>query len=111
MMANAAKTPRMGRSALLIIVLLCYISARPDADLGGGVPGFFRSLEEAVEMKTLRFYRFFGANVRPNKLNLAKDCDYGDPNKIQFCPPALNPMIYANPNLPAGSSEKSRQGL
>jgi hypothetical protein len=95
MMAKSAKTLRMGRSALLVILLLCSISFRSDADLGGGVPGFLRSLEEAVEKKTLRFYRFFGANVRPSKLNLAKYCDYADPNKIQYCPPALNPMNNA----------------
>jgi hypothetical protein len=97
-MANTANPTRMvGRSALLLLFVLCFVPyGEADADFGGGVLGFLRRLEETAAKKTLWFYRFFGANLHPSKLNIAKDCDYDDPNKIQFCPPALNPMAHSS---------------
>jgi hypothetical protein len=104
-MTKAAKPWTMGRSGLLFLLFLCSVPSGANADRGGGVLGFLHSLEETdVEKETLWFYRFFGANLHPSKLNLAKDCDYDDPNKIQFCPPALNPMIYSRPSSAAGSA-------
>jgi len=101
-MVKAVKPKLLGRNVLLVVVLLCSVSYRAKADLSGGVLSFLRGLEEAVEQRTLWFYRFFGSNLHASKWNLAKDCDYDDPNKIQFCPPAVNPVMYANPNLPGG---------
>jgi hypothetical protein len=112
------KSSLVGRSGLLLLLLLssCPPHGANAHLLGGGVLGFLRSLEdeERVGKKTLWFYCFFGANLHPSKLNLAKDCDYDDPDMIQFCPPAINPMVVhsgnpnlpmdSNPNLPVGSS-------
>jgi hypothetical protein len=96
-----APSSLVGRSRLLVLLLLASAPYGSNADLGIGVLGFLLSLEEsAVEKKTLWFYRFFGADLHPSKLNLAKDCDYDDPNKIQFCPPAMNPIVCSNPNMP-----------
>ena len=106
-MAKASTLPVHARKCLFLVVLLCAAPGAVRADFGGGILGFLRSLEETVEKKTLWFYRFFGASLHPSKVNLAKDCDYDDPNKIKFCPPALNPMAYANPNLATSSAEES----
>jgi hypothetical protein len=98
-MAKVVKPAVAGRCVFLIFLLLFSVPNVVDAESGGGVLFFLRSLEETVEKKTLWFYRFFGSSLHPSKLNLAKDCDYDDPNKIQFCPPALNPMIYRSQNF------------
>ena len=100
-MAKANKPLVFCRSGLLVLFLLLSSPHGANAEFGGGVLGFLRNLEFAVEKRTLWFYRFFGANLHPSKLNLAKDCDYNDVEKIRFCPPALNPAMYGdvNPNL------------
>jgi hypothetical protein len=91
-MANAAKPWNLGRSGLLVLLILCSALSGTNADLGGGVLGFLHRLEESTGERTLWFYRFFGANLHSSEVKLARDCDYDDPSKIQFCPPALNPM-------------------
>ena len=100
-MAKANKPLASGRFGLLLLFLLLSAPHGANAEFGGGVLGFLRNLEFAVEKRTLWFYRFFGNNLHPSKLNLAKDCDYNDVEKIRFCPPALNPAMYGdvNPNL------------
>ncbi len=93
--AKAAKPWTMGRSGLLVQLLLCSIlsPSGAKADLGGGVLGFLRNLEDTVEKKTLWFYRFFGSNLHPDKLNLAKYCDYDDPvSYIHLTLPTLYPL-------------------
>jgi hypothetical protein len=87
-MANVAKPWNMGRIWLLVLLILCSALSGTNADLGGGVLGFLRRLEESAGERTLLFYQFFGANLHSSKVNMARDCDYDDPSKIQFCPPA-----------------------
>jgi hypothetical protein len=77
----------MGRSGLLIFLLLCSVPS--NADLGG-ICGSLRYMEETVKKETLWLYRLFGSTAK-DALVASKDCDYDDPIKIQYCPSALIP--------------------
>jgi hypothetical protein len=98
----------VGLSSVLVVSIL-VLSAQPecvngayaaDTDLGQGVLGFLRSLETTMEKQTAWFYRFFGVNVDPAKINQVKNCDYNNPDTMHMCPPAYNPRApHANPNL------------
>eukprot|EP00535_Pseudo-nitzschia_heimii_P002942 CAMPEP_0197186964 /NCGR_PEP_ID=MMETSP1423-20130617/14950_1 /TAXON_ID=476441 /ORGANISM="Pseudo-nitzschia heimii, Strain UNC1101" /LENGTH=299 /DNA_ID=CAMNT_0042638413 /DNA_START=226 /DNA_END=1122 /DNA_ORIENTATION=+ len=46
------------------------------------------------------FYRHFGANVDPSKIDQVRLCDYNNANKIKFCAPAFDHQApMKNPNL------------
>lgn len=106
---------RRGLCAIALVVLLSPSLMLPvsgfylsDSDLGQGVLGFLRSLESTVEKKTIWFYRHFGRNVDPSKIDHVRLCDYGDDSNSKFCSPAHNPVVpYQNPNLPKGVSVKN----
>jgi hypothetical protein len=102
-MAKALTPIAMGRIVFVLLLLSAVCISGVDARAAGGVLGFLRRLEERVEKKTFWFYRFFGTKQEEEKVNLAQQCDYDDPNKIQFCSPVnFNPRLAVNhnPNLP-----------
>merc|ERR1719310_1058477 len=56
-------------------------------------------------MRTAWFYRHFGKNIDPSKIDRVRLCDYGDHSRMSFCSPAEdeeNPLD--NPNLPTGKN-------
>ena len=73
--------------AAALLVACAFPGANAATELNfRGVSGFLRSLEErVVSEETLWFYRFFGENLHPSQLNMAKDCDYADPRTHQYC--------------------------
>ena len=99
----------------VLALLLCSIKPEsvngvfvPDTDLGQGVIGFLRSLEITMERKTAWFYRYFGQNVDPAKINQVRLCDYSDPAKVKYCSPVFNPRApKQNPNISSGSNANS----
>ena len=106
---------RRGLCAIALVVLLSPSLLLPvsgfylsDSDLGQGVLGFLRSLESTIEKKTIWFYRHFGRNVDPSKIDHVRLCNYGDDSNSKFCSPAHNPVVPSqNPNLPKGVSVKN----
>lgn len=103
----------------LLVILLFFDFERPvngmfvpGTELGVGVLGFLRSLEITLEQKTSWFYRYFGQNVDPAKINRAKDCDYGNSFNIKFCPPAFATNAPSqNPNMASGLSSHNTEHL
>jgi len=97
-------------SALALIALLTTSLLHPlgavylsDSDLSQGVLGFLRSLESTIEKKTAWFYRHFGQNVDPAKIDKVRLCDYGSPSNSKYCSPAFSEKKpVQNPNLPDG---------
>jgi hypothetical protein len=71
-------------------------------------------LEGAVAEKTLWFYRHFGKNLNRNKIvtTAAESCDYDDPNKIKFCPPApMPPHLSKQRSSGKPASAKSKETI
>lgn len=108
--AESKKKFGMYRSlGVVSLVALLLISIRPSTVHGvyfsQGVLGFLRSLEITVAKRTLWFYRHFGMNVDPAKINQVRHCDYSNSDKIKFCPPVFNRRDPTqNPNLPPGTN-------
>jgi hypothetical protein len=66
-----------------------------------GIAGFLDSIHDNVEVKTVWFYRHFGARLSRHRIvGTTKDasCDYDDPIKIKYCPPIGNAPYLMNPN-------------
>ena len=84
-----------------------------------GVSGFLEKLEGAVAEKTIWFYRHFGANLNRNKIvgaSAENSCDYDDPEKIKFCPPAPGAPHLVNQQKktkgkPVVSDEKTEEEI
>lgn len=77
-----------------------------------GVSNFLDKLEGVVETKTLWFYRYFGQNLNRNKIvgaTAENSCDYDDPVKIKFCPPAPKaPLHVAHRTQKKGASAEAQ---
>ena len=92
---------RQGLCAIALIALFSPANGLylTDSDLSRGVLGFLRSLESTIEMRTAWFYRHFGKNIDPSKIDRVRLCDYGDHSRMSFCSPAEDDINCSNITL------------
>jgi hypothetical protein len=65
----------------------------------------FGSLTGEIGRKASQWFR--GKTVKKDEKLVAKSCDFGDPSKLAFCPPIVNPFRLKDEHITAGSANLS----
>jgi hypothetical protein len=95
-----------------IVFFTCLLAAPNivESETTDGFGSLTRNLAEdvssAVGRKSLWFYRYFSTTLSRNKVVGILDCDYDDPNLINFCPPPVNPMYDGSISRSGGDPKK-----
>jgi len=95
MMLDLFKLKRPGRFLILILLITCSGCSGAGIE---SVAEWLKDVKGVFGRKTIWFYRYFGSTLNRNKVVGILDCDYDNPEKIKFCPPAIPPLLAGGGN-------------
>lgn len=93
MINNTTASPRHLMVLILLLATGPFVAAESYIILET-VANWLQNLHDIAERKSLSWYRYFGETLNRHRHHGRMDCDYDDPDKIQFCPPEPRPPFH-----------------